>query len=103
MGGGAGKLDKRGQRPLTAQLPRQISLQPFRVKNLTIKKPVRPEHHAIHHTPPYDTHYCITSGITNGALAKVGFWPVLLASCRRLGRHLPGSPATGEGSQGPGA
>lgn len=59
-----------------------------------------PEHHAIHHAPPYDTHYCITSGITNGALARLGFWPVLLASCRRLGRLLPGSPAI-TGDQGP--
>ncbi len=52
-----------------------------------------PEHHRIHHTAPYDSHYCITSGITNGPLAAIGFWPAFLRSCRWLGRILPGSPA----------
>jgi len=52
-----------------------------------------PEHHQVHHTAPYDTHYCITSGITNGPLARIGFWPVLLRGCRWAGRALPGSPA----------
>lgn len=61
-----------------------------------------PDHHRVHHTPPYDTHYCITSGITNGFLARVGFWPVLLRFCRWAGRFVGGSPATGT-SQGPGA
>lgn len=60
-----------------------------------------PEHHRVHHTPPYDSHYCITSGITNAALTRLGFWPVLMRGCRRLGRSVPGSPATG-GSSGPG-
>jgi sterol desaturase/sphingolipid hydroxylase (fatty acid hydroxylase superfamily) len=59
-----------------------------------------PEHHQIHHTPPYDTHYCITSGITNGPLARIGFWPVMMRSCRFVGRHLPGSPAV-TGDTGP--
>lgn len=61
-----------------------------------------PEHHAVHHTPPYASHYCITSGITNPFLSRIGFWPVLLRACRFAGRALPGSPAAG-GSQGPGA
>lgn len=52
-----------------------------------------PEHHQVHHTAPFDTHYCITSGITNEPLARIGFWPVLLRGCRWVGRALPGSPA----------
>jgi hypothetical protein len=59
-----------------------------------------PEHHAIHHTPPYDTHYCITSGITNAPLRAIGFWPLLMRTCRAIGRHLPGSPAI-DGDPGP--
>lgn len=51
-----------------------------------------PEHHQFHHTPPYDSHYCITSGITNPFLTRIGFWPVLLRAFRWLGRFLPGSP-----------
>ncbi|HEX2578017.1 MAG TPA: fatty acid desaturase CarF family protein [Aquihabitans sp.] len=61
-----------------------------------------PEHHRVHHTPPYASHYCITSGITNDVLGRIGFWPFLLEGCRRLGHVLPGSPAAGA-SQGPGA
>jgi len=61
-----------------------------------------PEHHQVHHTPPYDTHYCITSGITNAPLARMGFWPVLMRSCRWIGRRLPGSPAV-TGDTGPSA
>lgn len=61
-----------------------------------------PEHHAVHHTPPYASHYCITSGITNPVLTRIGFWPVLLRACRWAGRAFDGSPAAG-GSQGPGA
>jgi hypothetical protein len=32
------------------------------------------EHHRRHHLPPYDTHYCITSGWLNGILHRVGFF-----------------------------
>jgi ubiquitin-conjugating enzyme E2 variant len=59
-----------------------------------------PEHHQIHHTPPYDTHYCITSGITNAPLARIGFWPVMMRACRFVGRIAPGSPAV-TGDTGP--
>jgi len=61
-----------------------------------------PEHHKVHHTPPYDSHYCITSGITNPFLSRIGFWPALMRFCRWLGRFVGGSPAAGH-SQGPGA
>ena len=52
-----------------------------------------PEHHQIHHVPPFESHYCITSGITNPALTRIGFWPVLMRGCRFVGRHVAGSPA----------
>lgn len=32
------------------------------------------DHHDIHHTWPYEAHYCITTGWMNGVLLKVGFW-----------------------------
>lgn len=54
------------------------------------------EHHEIHHTPPHESHYCITSGITNPFLTRIGFWPVLMRSCRFVGRHVAGSPAAAE-------
>ncbi len=57
-----------------------------------------PAHHEIHHTPPHESHYCITSGITNPFLTRVGFWPVLMRACRSIGRHLAGSPAGAERS-----
>jgi plasmanylethanolamine desaturase len=30
------------------------------------------DHHRLHHTSPYDTHYCITTGWFNGILAEAG-------------------------------
>ena len=33
-----------------------------------------PDHHTIHHTAPYDSHYCITTGWLNGPLAAMGFF-----------------------------
>ncbi|MCU1371193.1 MAG: transrane protein [Ilumatobacteraceae bacterium] len=54
------------------------------------------EHHEIHHTPPHESHYCITSGITNPFLTRIGFWPVLMRGCRVVGRRFAGSPAVAE-------
>jgi plasmanylethanolamine desaturase len=33
-----------------------------------------PGHHGIHHTAPYDTHYCITTGAWNPLLARIRFF-----------------------------
>lgn len=34
-----------------------------------------PEHHQIHHTVPYDSYFCITTGWWNRILHKLGFFP----------------------------
>ena len=36
-----------------------------------------PTHHARHHRPPYDRHYCITTGWLNAPLASLRFFRVL--------------------------
>jgi ubiquitin-conjugating enzyme E2 variant len=33
-----------------------------------------PGHHGVHHAAPFDTYYCITSGLLNWPLAKLGFF-----------------------------
>ena len=35
------------------------------------------DHHQIHHTHPYNTHYCITTGWLNQILLKIRFWSFL--------------------------
>jgi TMEM189-like protein len=41
-----------------------------------------PAKHHVHHTAPYDSYYCITSGVLNPALARTHFWQGLLRLCR---------------------
>lgn len=36
-----------------------------------------PDHHDRHHTPPFETYYCITAGWLNGTLHRLGFWRLL--------------------------
>ena len=65
------------------------------------------DHHQIHHTHPYDAHYCITTGWLNGFLLKIRFWRFLEFVGQRVIRlpmfteptsweHLPGSTAFAE-------
>lgn len=51
-----------------------------------------PEHHALHHRPPFDRHFCITSGIANPLLDRVHFFAALeavLAGSRSRTGPLP--------------
>ncbi len=36
-----------------------------------------PEHHQVHHTKPYDTFFCITTGWWNPVLHRIGFFPFM--------------------------
>lgn len=40
------------------------------------------DHHDTHHTPPFDTYYCITTGWLNPLLARVRFFPITEAVLR---------------------
>lgn len=65
-----------------------------------------PEHHDRHHTPPFDTYYCITSGWLNPALHYIRFFPRLEAVLRWISRSPrppadalePSSPTAAAGS-----
>jgi plasmanylethanolamine desaturase len=43
------------------------------------------DHHQIHHTWPYETYYCITTGWLNWPLHKLGFWRMLEAVAGLVG------------------
>ncbi len=47
---------------------------------------LEPKHHARHHTPPFDTYFCITTGWLNRFLFRIGFFPALK---RALGNVIP--------------
>ncbi|MFN7160513.1 MAG: fatty acid desaturase CarF family protein [Candidatus Gracilibacteria bacterium] len=43
-----------------------------------------PKHHRVHHTPPFEHYYCITTGWLNPLLERINFFPKmekLLAKC----------------------
>lgn len=46
---------------------------------------LEPRHHQIHHTEPFEMHYCITNGWLNPLLDKIGFFRKLEAILRSLG------------------
>lgn len=46
---------------------------------------LEPRHHQVHHTEPFQTHYCITNGWLNPLLNKIRFFRKLEASLRFLG------------------
>jgi len=41
-----------------------------------------PEHHDVHHTPPFDRYYCITTGWMNPVLQRLRFFSTLEATLR---------------------
>lgn len=45
---------------------------------------LRPEHHRIHHQPPYASHYCTASGWMNAPLQAAGFWRAAEHAVRAL-------------------
>jgi ubiquitin-conjugating enzyme E2 variant len=46
---------------------------------------LRPDHHQVHHTKPFNMHYCITNGWLNPILNKINFFRRLEATLRYLG------------------
>lgn len=48
-----------------------------------------PKHHRRHHTPPFDTYYCITTGWLNWPLAKLGFYRHLERAITSLTGLIP--------------
>ena len=44
-----------------------------------------PAHHQVHHTKPFNMHYCITNGWLNPLLNKIKFFRGLEATLRFLG------------------
>jgi ubiquitin-conjugating enzyme E2 variant len=48
-----------------------------------------PEHHQVHHTAPFDTYYCITTGWLNWPLAKLGFYRHLERLVTSVTGHIP--------------
>ena len=65
-----------------------------------------PAHHQVHHTKPFNMHYCITNGWLNPLLNKVGFFRGMEAGLRFIGidvatraERVVGSEVTKEDEQ----
>jgi len=58
-----------------------------------------PEHHARHHTPPYNTYYCITSGWLNPLLARTRLFERIKEPLRRLLEPIAGKADEAGGVQ----
>ncbi len=60
---------------------------------------LNPTHHTIHHTPPFEKHYCITVGWLNPLLSGTGFWRFMERAVIKVGRGVvkvavpPAAPA----------
>lgn len=54
-----------------------------------------PEHHDVHHVPPFESYYCITSGWLNPIFHRIGFFTRLEAFLRWATR----SPKDGAGAE----
>lgn len=67
----------------TAQPPRAVSW----LQRVGLVLPA--DHHAKHHSAPYDRNYCITVGWWNGPLSAIGFFPTLERWITRMTGHLP--------------
>jgi ubiquitin-conjugating enzyme E2 variant len=53
------------------------------------------DHHQIHHTYPYETHYCITTGWMNALLVKIHWWSgleLVIAKVLRVRAHHDPAP-----------
>ncbi|BBH52768.1 fatty acid desaturase family protein [Fluviispira sanaruensis] len=50
---------------------------------------LNPEHHQIHHTPPFNKYYCITTGWLNYFLNSIGFFPKLEKLIMKYTKALP--------------
>jgi plasmanylethanolamine desaturase len=48
-----------------------------------------PQHHAIHHSMPYDRYYCITTGWLNPLLRKIGYFEFLERVVQRMTGNAP--------------
>jgi len=48
-----------------------------------------PQHHRIHHTPPFESQYCITTGWLNGLLNRINFFRVLETVITRITGSYP--------------
>jgi len=46
---------------------------------------LEPEHHDLHHTDPFNQHYCITNGWLNPVLDRIGFFRKIEAGLRLFG------------------
>ncbi|MDQ3667044.1 MAG: fatty acid desaturase family protein [Acidobacteriota bacterium] len=55
---------------------------------------LEPGHHQVHHTEPFEMHYCITNGWLNPLLNKIGFFRKLEAGLRFLGIETTNSKSS---------
>ena len=55
---------------------------------------LEPRHHQLHHTEPFERHYCITNGWLNPLLNKIRFFRKLEATLRLLGIETTNSTSS---------